>query len=117
MTLIRRCEGGGSGALELSTDIRRCRAGRRRRYADRMGTRASARTDAFPNGWWAQPTIQPKTDFSRFPRVRRADFEVQQRVEGGRSPTLERLSPRGGKGLPRRRPLDPLPALYRTLRM
>ena len=70
-------------ALELSTDIRRCRAGRRRRYADRMGTRALARTDAFRNGWLAQPTVQPKTAFSRFRRVRRADFEVQQRVDGG----------------------------------
>ena len=100
MTLIQRCQGGGSGALELSTDIRRCRASRGRRY-DRMGTRALARMDAFRNSWWAQPTIQPKTAFSRFPRVRSADFEVQQRVEGGRSPTLERLSQMGGKDLPR----------------
>ena len=72
---------GRERALELSTDIRRCRAGRRRRYADRMGTRALARTDAFRNGWLAQPTVQPKTAFSHFRRVRRADFEVQLRVQ------------------------------------
>jgi hypothetical protein len=65
----------------------------------------------------AQPTPLAEDRSSRFSSVHRADFVGQQRVEGGRSPTLERQSQKGGKGLPRRRPVDPLPALYRTLRM
>jgi hypothetical protein len=60
---------GGSGALELSTDIRRCRAGRRRRYAAE-----------WERALWLERmrSVQPKTAFSRFPRVHRADFEVHK---------------------------------------
>jgi hypothetical protein len=60
---------GRERAVELPTDIRRCRAGRRRRYADRM-----------ERALWLEQMryVQPKTAFSRFPRVHRADFEVHK---------------------------------------
>jgi hypothetical protein len=76
-TLIQRCQGGGERAPELYTDIRA--AERAAAEGTRTeSTRALARTDAFRKSWWAQPTIQPETAFSRFPRARRADLKCSK---------------------------------------
>jgi hypothetical protein len=87
---------GRERALELPTDIRRCRAGRRRRYADRM-----------ERALWLEQMryVQPKTAFSRFPPVHRAALKGQFRVDSGpiaRQRSLKpasALPPIGGWGI------------------